>query len=81
MIEYKIQQMINELAIINSEAMCYRMINERNNDANQYVLQHIKQSLIRTNIWHVILDDAIALRRENEELKKQIEDDLLDDKM
>lgn len=53
---------INDLANMQSESMAWKNIWRRSSEAYDYVDNH-RLGTLGDNIWHIVLDDAIRMRK------------------
>lgn len=60
-----LEELLNELNKMRSESQAYRSIELRNNQVLQYIIDN-KVGMLGQNIWHIIFDDAIRMRKELE---------------
>lgn len=63
-------KLTNELHHVYQESLAWKQISERSREAHMYC-QKNKAGILGENVWHIILDDAIRLRAENERLKRE----------
>lgn len=72
-LRFSVASIIDDLLRDEREAEAWRETAKRLSGAHEYVKKYCMLVGWGRNVWHTVLDDAIRLRKENEELKFRLE--------